>query len=393
MASACLRPWTLLMSRLSRFPIAWNMPRPALPSDLANLHIVTLLKEGTMPQVKYQHLNVQGGQEILVGRLKVETPTPSGHAFILRRFDTGAVSLTTMFRAAYPTADPEAEKRELQWVKENYDLTSQNGSTREPTIPRLAGTWVNKVDAVELGTAYGLGELIHIVARAAPDPNVDYRRAGKNAKTPSRPAALPTPPPPGRASPNPPAAKRRKEKESSPAPAPAATPARSSMVVSPRRSTRAKSPRAGSQPAPMPSLSSVIKPPSKKTMRRGNSVTASDMTRGSDETAVEDESGVGAVEDAASGDLRKQDVAEQRELIAKLKKAQREEGAPTTVKRAREDEDKALEFTFKEPEVGERRIATNSRINSSQRTALWGTLAFAFGAALTFAPSVISNYL
>ena len=38
------------------------------------------------------------------------------HAFILRRYDTNAVSLTTMFKVAFPGATEEEEKREMEWV-------------------------------------------------------------------------------------------------------------------------------------------------------------------------------------------------------------------------------------------------------------------------------------
>lgn len=38
------------------------------------------------------------------------------HAFILRRYDTGAISVTTMYKAAFPTASQEEEDREMRWV-------------------------------------------------------------------------------------------------------------------------------------------------------------------------------------------------------------------------------------------------------------------------------------
>ncbi|KAJ7066927.1 hypothetical protein C8F01DRAFT_1208229 [Mycena amicta] len=342
--------------------------RPALPDHLANSHIAALrqsiprlsrpaahpppVESGSIPSVKFQILNVQGGTEILVGRLKVDTPTVPTKAqsntcpaFILRRFDTGAVSLTSMFRAAFPAADveaPEAEKREVQWVRDNYDLTGNNGSSRDTSVTRLAGTWVGTDVAVELGEAYSLGELIHTVVEAKPDPNANYRRSGKGKDG----ASVTTP--------------------SSPAPAP----------LSPKPSSQ-----------PMPSLTSVVKA-SKKTPRRAEV----DVSAGSDETAVDDdEAGVTAVEESASAELREQDLVEQRELINNLK-AQRDKArvdAPTTVKRAREDEDKPLSFDFKEPQVGERAIATNSRISPSQRSAVWGAFFFAFGVtAASFLPNL-----
>ncbi len=41
---------------------------------------------------------------------------PHEHAFILRRYDTGAISVTTMYKAAFPDASPEEEEREMKWV-------------------------------------------------------------------------------------------------------------------------------------------------------------------------------------------------------------------------------------------------------------------------------------
>ncbi|KAJ7707751.1 hypothetical protein B0H17DRAFT_1192195 [Mycena rosella] len=359
--------------------------RPPLPVRHENPHIKDLIKVGPLPPVKYQILNCQGS-DILVGRLKVDTPTPSGHAFILRRFDTGAVSLTTMFRAAFPNAPDDAEKREVQWVKDTYDLTGNNGSSKDASITRLAGTWVSPTTALELGTAYSLGDVIQSVVDARPDPAANYRRSGKAAPkdpvatppTASQPAsrALPTPSP-THALPNP--AKRRKESS----PAPPATPV---TPLPPRRSTRTKSPNPKS--APMPSLTSVVKS-AKKVARREEVVTPG----GSDETAVDEEGDV--VEESVGTELREQDLAEQRDMIEGLKaqrdKAQRGTAtdASAKLKRAREDEDKQLEFEFKEPEVGERVIATNRRISPSQKSFVWGVMAFAFGmTAVSFLPNL-----
>ncbi|KAJ7475811.1 hypothetical protein FB451DRAFT_1338992 [Mycena latifolia] len=366
-----------------------NPTRPPLPVRHENPHIKDLIKVGSLPPVKYQILNCQGS-DILVGRLKVDTPTPSGHAFILRRFDTGAVSLTTMFRAAFPNAPDDAEKREVQWVKDTYDLTGNNGSSKDTSITRLAGTWVSPTTALELGAAYSLGDLIQSVVDARPDPAANYRRSGnksapKDAVTTSSVSqaasrTLPTPSP-THASPNP--AKRRKESS----PAPLAAPI---TPLPPRRSTRTKSPNPKS--APMPSLTSVAKSV-KKVARREEVVTPG----GSDETAVDEEGDI--VEESVGTELREQDLAEQRDMIEDLK-AQRDKAlaaqqrgpasdAPAKLKRVREDEDKQLEFEFKEPEIGERVIATNRRITPSQKSVVWGVMAFAFGmTAVSFLPSL-----
>ena len=45
-----------------------------------------------------------------------QQPGENQHAFILRRYDTNAISLSTMFRVAFPGASPAEEEREIDWV-------------------------------------------------------------------------------------------------------------------------------------------------------------------------------------------------------------------------------------------------------------------------------------
>ena len=360
-----------------------------------------------------------------------------GHAFILRRFDTGAISLTTMFRAAFPNASDSEEKLEVAWVKDTYDLSGNNGSTRDAHITRLAGVWVGPAVALELGHAYMLGRLIEAVVEATPDPNGNYRRSGKSAATNapviapvtvnaqsviapsptsivSKPSSavksLPTPSPTATA--NPPT-KRRKESSPtvepqsivkppsrhSPAPSKVSAPPPPSPTL--RRSARTKSPAPRQPSAP----SSLRTPKTTRSVVKKETTTA--LTAGtSDLTVVDEESLV--VEDGVVGtELRDQDIKEQHKLIQDLKdkrdasrKAQikGEEGmdvaadesssslhsSTTGNKREREDEDEPLKFNFKEPEKAERAISTNrrvSRFNMEPRTKsfAWGLAAFAVG--------------
>ncbi|KAF8992837.1 hypothetical protein BDQ17DRAFT_1368995 [Cyathus striatus] len=410
-----------------------NRAVPPLPVRHANPHIQSTLNSGSIPPVKYQILNCQG-TDILVGRLKIETPTPSGHAFILRRFDTGAVSLTTMFRAAFPNAADDDEKKEVQWVKENYDLTGNNGSSKEPHITRLAGTWVSPTVALEIGNYYALGALINAVVSAKPDPNGNYRRSGKNAAAAAanqstvtaasstsstatsnapQPASrtLPTPSP-THAGPGP--AKRRKESSPAPTPAPARAASPSKRAASPsklptRRSTRTKSPMPVPRSAAMPTLATVMsKTPSpvkvtKSSPQKAKKKEEAATPASSDKTAVEDE-GESLIDDGVAGEeLHKQDIEEQKQLIENLK-AQRDAARKVTTeeqiqdqgmidtagivtedggkKRTREDEDKPLQFEFKEPEVGKRAIVRNNRAGRFQmeprtKSVAWGVAAFA----------------
>jgi hypothetical protein len=82
-----------------------------------------------------------------------------GHGFLIRRVDTGAVNLTTMFRVASPNAS-YSEELEFAWVKNTYDLSGNNGSTMDAHIPRLNGAWVGPFVALKLGRAYMLGRHI-----------------------------------------------------------------------------------------------------------------------------------------------------------------------------------------------------------------------------------------
>jgi len=422
------------------------MTRPQLPVKHANPKIKRILETNPHPQVKYQMLNCQG-REILVGRLKVETPTENGHAFILRRFDTGAVSLTTMYRAAFPLASELEERAELQWVKDNYDLSGNNGSSKETHITRLAGTWVNPALAVELADQYSLGPLIKIVVDAHPDPNATYKKSARAAAassvavttdggkgsittnftalshqvskasiaanaaprstaitvTSSRSTTKSLPQSsPMVAQPNPP--KRRKEAS----PAPPTSDSSSSPLKAPgRRSNRAKSPAA----KPVSNLTSADTP------ARSPKKQAEQTTPSSDKTVVDEESD--RVEQLAAEELHDQDILEQKKLIEDLKaqraaaaaeqeaktarqaqeEADNEEAEETAAeaaskKRERDEDEAEYQFVFKEPEVGERAIATNRRVGLQMeprtKSFAWGVAAFAVGMG---AISLLPNFL
>ena len=415
-----------------------------------------------LPPVKYQILNCQG-KDILVraafvpftldidktlfmqvGRLKIETPTvchilsrhlsidltnfsqESGHAFILRRFDTGAISLTTMFRAAFPKASDADEKAEIQYVKDNFDLSGNNGSTKEAHITRLAGTWVSPKVALELGKAYALGNLINVVVEATPDPNGSYRRSGKASSNPTPVAAPPaTPaqaptvttnttsvttsstivvskppsavkslPTPSPTSGNPPAKRR---KESSPVPSLTQSikpPSRGSSPSKPpstvRRSTRTKSPA----PRSVAPLTSVRTP--KRTAKKETLGTST--TPGGSDLAVVDEEGQFVEDGVAGTELHDEDIREQQMLIQDLK-AKRDAAkaviaddmdvsesasSSSTKKRNLEEVEQPLQFDFKEPENEERAVVTNRRagrfnLEPRNKAAAWGFAAFAVG--------------
>ncbi|KAI0359831.1 hypothetical protein OH77DRAFT_870999 [Trametes cingulata] len=395
-----------------------GIPRPPLPLDHANPHI-RHIDASKPPAVKFQEI-VRDGQSTIVGRIKI--PTPNGHAFILRRLDTGAISLTTMFRAAFPTASDEAEKGETNWVRMSFDTSGANKSGKA----RFAGTWVTPEVALYLAENYSLGAIIPALAAAVPDPNTTFRRA-RNAQQPTpnaSPVAEPGPAPAKRrreASPASPAAATSSAQAAPAAKEPAAVPpspppSRVASSPAPRRSARLKSPG-----APAASTQPLVAPKTPRTRKAARE--AMPTPAGSDETAVDDD----AAETAKIAEPNMQeDIREQRELIAKLKadreaakaKQQQEqeedESAPspsqheteqalteeesTGVKRPREEEPKELRFNFKEPgesEVGERAIATNSRVRllsqlpPERKSLAWGALAFAAGlGAVSFLPNL-----
>lgn len=336
-----------------------------------------------------------------------------------------------MFRAAFPDASDAEERAELQWVKDNYDLSGNNGSSRDTHITRLAGTWVDTRLATDLGQQYALGELIKIVAGAQPDPNGNYKRSAKSAAAAAgnqaSPAAngvsqqtstvsilantgsatslsngptqrnspraaanaLPTPSP-TRSQPNPP--KRRRE--GSPALVEASSPVRTPLRRTVRRSP---APKAVSQ------LVNTVTPARTPKKR------VEHPTPPSDKIVVVNEEG-DKVEAVATNELHEQDLREQKKLIEDLK-AQRaaaqkeqaekadaenneetekttEESASTMVassskKRLRDENEPEYKFEFKEPEASQREIASNRRVRFKMeprtRSLVWGVAAFAMG--------------
>lgn len=331
-----------------------------------------------------------------------------------------------MFRAAFPNATDGEERAEIQWVRDTYDLTGNNGSTKDAHITRLAGTWVSPQVAVELGKAYSLAEIIDVVVQATPDPTGNYRRSGKaaSAAAPTTAAAAPPAPPPTVqtvAAPTPPASivvskppsavrslptpsptanappsKRRKESspapmsQSSKPPSSRASPA-PTKVAAPRRSTRTKSPAPRSAATTTVLRTPKVTRSARKEVAAGTSATPG----GSELTAVEEESQF--IEDGVAGaELHAEDVREQQKLIedlkakraaAKLAAEQADmdvEAESSNKKREREEEEPKLKFDFKEPEAVDRPIATNRRVGRfhlepQTKSFAWGIAAFAVG--------------
>lgn len=118
------------------------------------------------------------------------------------------------------------------------------------------------------------------------------------------------------------------------------------------------------------------------------------LTPASDQTLVDEDPDVDAdVPDIPGPDIDA-DIQEQRDMIEKLK-MQRQVAAIVPVssvapslskpvsKRSLEETEKPLQFDFKQPEVGERRIKSNRRVHlqPEQKSAAWGVALFAAGFA------------
>ncbi|GJJ08557.1 hypothetical protein Clacol_002775 [Clathrus columnatus] len=339
-----------------------NIPRPTLPTRHANPRFTEI--HAKIPPVKFQEI-LREGQSIIVGRLKIATPTHPGHAFILRRYDTGAISLTTMFKAAFPTAPEEYEKAEAAWIRANYDISGANGSAGTDGLPklRLNGTWIKADLAKHIASAYGLEPILMSLIEAQPDPKTEYRKSVKSATSPE---------------------------QTSVSVVTATVKDVDAEISSSTKRRRAMSPANTATDA---SLQSTRVSSRKKTQSPPRSETPGRHDGGSDETAVDRD--VDEEPEVLGPDMN-QDIQEQQALIADLK-AKRDASATVSSQnnRKRRNEEMATpppSFDLTKPvEVGERRIINRKRLGLEphQKAAAWGTLAFAVGlGAVSFLPNL-----
>ncbi|VDB94379.1 unnamed protein product [Peniophora sp. CBMAI 1063] len=147
-------------------------PHP-LPLDLANPRLAS----NDAYAVKFQEI-LRDGESLVIARVKVSTPIE--HAFVLRRLDTGAISLTSMFRAAFPGAPLNAEKNECRWVKTAYDTS---GANREGGA-LFSGTWVPTAVAQELAPSYRLDHVLKLLLAAEPTPSLELYRGARTMTEP-----------------------------------------------------------------------------------------------------------------------------------------------------------------------------------------------------------------
>ncbi|KAI0783671.1 hypothetical protein C8Q75DRAFT_736737 [Abortiporus biennis] len=400
--------------------------RPALPTEHFNPNL-TSMDTTRPPVVKFQEI-MRDGQATIVGRVKI--PTPTGHAFILRRLDTGAISLTTMFRAAFPSATDEQERQEAIWVKSNFDIAGANKTGKA----RFAGTWVAPEIAIQLSDSYALRPIIEALAASSPDPNVVYRKGVKGSETPTGFPAAPSAPA-NVASPKepaPPPAKRRREisptktpvSKVTATPSPAytssaatgASPAPSYISNIPTSASKSRPPPSSTtrrstrlrSPAPTSTTSTLI-PKTPKTTKAMKGIREEVTTpAGSDETAVDED----AHEAAKVAEVNMvEDVREQKELIERLKaeraakvqaqgedESMEEDVDGAAQKRAREEGPYKLNIEEKPEETEERAIASNRRVLGQmppeRKSLAWGALLFAAGlGAMSLIPSIPNPFM
>ncbi|ELU40777.1 KilA-N domain-containing protein [Rhizoctonia solani AG-1 IA] len=369
-------------------------PRTAAPLDEhgpeVNLSLMPrrIVDKAEPAPVKFQVITREG-QDIIVGRVKIPTVSgniceykprltlavcqPNGnHAFILRRFDTGAISLSTMFRAAFPTAGDEAEKVDSNWVKTNYDLTGANGGGKL----RLAGTWVPPALAVHLASSYSLAQVIYPLAEAQPDATASYRKSSRhttNGPVNTNMGALSTP--------------LKTTRATNPTDSPSTHPS--------KRTKRESASPARARIAPV----SPLKQTPLSTMREESPATAP--------TELEQEQ-----EPDVPGPSMEEDIAESKALIARLQrekeeaeaKAQElaqelaetasEPAAPVVVgaKRTREEATPPPTFNFDRQlvDTSDRQIVrSRAAQQANRRSAMWGAVAFAVGLGVTASPLLV----
>lgn len=85
-----------------------------------------------------------GGTAATIGGIAADSFALSGCSHIIKRFDTGGISASSLFRAAFPTATEAQEEREMQWIIKNprqkYGDTRKAGVEDDET-KKLSGTW------------------------------------------------------------------------------------------------------------------------------------------------------------------------------------------------------------------------------------------------------------
>ncbi|KPV76577.1 uncharacterized protein RHOBADRAFT_52566 [Rhodotorula graminis WP1] len=183
--------------------VAAKLQRPALPAHAANKQLADEAKASKalrIHKVKTQTLHL-GDPNGTITIARVKCPVPKGvPGHIIKRFDTDAVSASSLFRAAFPTATEAEETAEMRWIaigsRGQYGDTKVAGNEGDES-KKLSGTWIPSQHAVALAKEYGIvryaAELIEYVEPTSPQPEgaADDEQAtpGSAAATDDSPAA------------------------------------------------------------------------------------------------------------------------------------------------------------------------------------------------------------
>lgn len=100
--------------------------------------------EGKLHKVKTQTLYLGEGPNdqhtIVIARVKCPVPKDvPGH--IIKRFDTNAVSASSLFKAAFPTATDAEEAREMEWVQKGKYGDTVAAGIEWDEAKKLSGIW------------------------------------------------------------------------------------------------------------------------------------------------------------------------------------------------------------------------------------------------------------
>lgn len=305
----------------------------------------------------------------------IHTQPDDGHAFILRRFDTGAISVSTMIRAAFPKFPDELEKKETTWVRTAFDCAGANGQGAR----RLAGVWAPLPVALHLADFYGLSDIITPLANATPDPKNVPRRSTRSsaaaAENNNIVSSLPLSP-----SKTPPAKRRRAETPKSPTALNASLPALSQdtrLPVSTRKGRDSASPARVTRSSVSPGRQA----PLRRSLRSPKPSTPTVHEVDDHEQDPEDV--------VIGGPDPAEDIEQSKAIVAAVMKAAEEaavSGAITSVAVKRTHQpDTQLTLNIRHPPAEElavaRPIATNRRIamTPARKAAAWGALAFSIG--------------
>ncbi|SCZ94068.1 BZ3500_MvSof-1268-A1-R1_Chr6-1g08399 [Microbotryum saponariae] len=156
--------------------------RPPLP--LSDKNDLLLEAKAKLHKVKTQtlHLGPPTNDTIVIARVKC--PVPKGvPGHLIKRFDTNAISASSFFRAAFPTASVAAESAEMKYIVAH---PRQFGNTKvagreDDEAHRLSGTWIPCDKALALAEEYGLTkfatDLVNYEQNATSDAAADHSEA------------------------------------------------------------------------------------------------------------------------------------------------------------------------------------------------------------------------